>query len=72
MATTTITQPASFDRLRSALRFAVFAIIAVAILVATFVVARVSAPTHTVRTVVSVTAPAASAADGCRVHPGPC
>ena len=72
MATATITQHSSFGRLRPALRVAVFAVIAVAILVGTFAVARVSAPTHTVRTVVTVTAPDPSTADGCRVGRGPC
>jgi hypothetical protein len=66
MTATTIDQRTPFNLVFPALRLLLAFAIAIAVLAATFVVGRASAPTHTVRTVVTVPAAASAPTDSCR------
>ncbi len=71
MNATTLSAPMPAHRLISPLRIALAVIFAAALLVAVFVAGRISAPSHTAQSVVTV--PAASAQAPFRCHAGrPC
>ena len=73
MTTITFDERAPLQLLRSVSRVALAALLAIVLFVAAFMIGRVSAPTHTVRSVVTVPATQsvpAPAVDNCRAgHP---